>query len=184
MNCNYNNSKKVSGITIIEIVASLALLAIISTTVLVIINRVVESATDLRLKMKAFEVARDNMEELLTQTEVEEQADYGTSEKYPDIEWETTVETFDAEGSSKMWVRAVSTAFYTNADGETDKIEFVNWLTSLSAEQQQIMGKVKEQRELLPKDEKEKTEEDLESLKEPEESDGKIDRELPPPPPQ
>src|SRR3990170_7981123 len=71
--------------TLIEMVTALIILALISSSVLVVINRCVASAADSALRMKAFEVARENMEKLLTADSVKQTTDFGTSDKYPEI---------------------------------------------------------------------------------------------------
>ena len=72
--------------------------------------------------------------------------EYGTSEKYPDIEWETTVETFYEPVNSKMWVRAVCLAEYVDAEGENQTVELTHWLTDLTEQQiQQLMQQEQEQ---------------------------------------
>jgi hypothetical protein len=41
--------------------------------------------------MHAFEIARENMEKLLAAGSVKETAEYGTSDEYPEIKWQTVV---------------------------------------------------------------------------------------------
>ena len=79
--------------SLIETVAALAILALISTSVLVVINRCIASAADSALRMQAFEVARENMEKLLVLDSVGEKVEYGSSETNPDIQWQTAVES-------------------------------------------------------------------------------------------
>jgi len=66
---------------------------------------------------------------------VEETVDFGSSDKYPEIQWETTVETFLEPLSTQMWVRAICSAEYTDSAGELQKIELTHWLTNLSKQQ-------------------------------------------------
>jgi len=106
------------------------------------------SATDSTQRMRAFETARDNMEKLLMASTVEESTEYGTSEKFPDIRWQTTVETFYQPVNSKMWVRAVAIADYTDSAGQTQTISLTNWLTELSDEQ---VNQLAERKTLLEK---------------------------------
>ena len=67
--------------------------------------------------------------------------DYGTSEKYPDISWQTVIEGFPEPVSSQMWVRAVCSADYVDSKGEKQKVELVHWLTQLTDQQAgQLVG--------------------------------------------
>jgi hypothetical protein len=93
------------------------------------------SAADSTLRMQAFEVARENMENLLSRDSVEEMVEYGNSERYPEIQWQTTVESFYEPLTSRMWVQAVCLAEYTDSAGEAQKVELTHWLTDLTKEQ-------------------------------------------------
>lgn len=131
------------GFTLAEILASLTILSIIISGVVLVVQRCKASAADLTLKMQAFEVARDNMEQLLSTKATTEKIEYGTSEKYPDINWKMVVETFREPVSSDMWVRAVSSAEYTDYTGEIRRVELTNWLTDVS---EKLQKKVLEQK--------------------------------------
>jgi len=121
--------------SLIETVAALAILALISTSVLVVINRCIVSAADSALRMQAFEVARENMEKLLVLGSVGEKVEYGSSEKNPDIQWQTTVESFYEPLTSRMWIKAVCSAEYTDTAGEVQTVELTHWLTNLTKKQ-------------------------------------------------
>lgn len=124
--------------SLVEVTTALIILALISSSALVVINRCMASAADSSLRMQAFEVARDNMETLLSKNEVEETVEYGTSDKYPEIKWQTTVEMFSEPavmGQEKLWVRGICSAEYTDTAGEAQTIEMTHWLTSLTKEQ-------------------------------------------------
>ena len=123
------------GFTLIEVMAALIILAIISSSVLVVINRCVASAADSALRMQAFEVARENMVKLLASELVEETVEYGESDKYPEISWQTVVETFYEPITARMWVRAVCSAEYNDTKGETQTVELAHWLTDVTKEQ-------------------------------------------------
>jgi hypothetical protein len=102
------------------------------------------------MHMQAFEVARKNMEELLTSDLVEESVEYGNSERYPDIQWETVVESFYEPLTDKMWIQAICSAEYTDSEGEVRKIELTHWLTDLTkAQTQQILARQEEEQERL-----------------------------------
>ena len=73
---------KEEAFSLAEVVAALMILAFIVTSVLVVINRYMASAANSVLRMQAFEVARRNMEELLSLNSVSETVEYGESEMY------------------------------------------------------------------------------------------------------
>lgn len=118
-----------------EVVAALVILGFFSSGVMVVINRCMAWATDSAIRMQAFEVARENMEKLLSLGSVEEMSEFGDSEKYPEIKWQTDVETFYEPVTSRMWVRAVCLAQYNDDAGEEQTIELSHWLTNISKEQ-------------------------------------------------
>ncbi|HUT28474.1 MAG TPA: hypothetical protein VMX13_01685 [Sedimentisphaerales bacterium] len=120
-----------------EVMAALVILAFVSSSVLVVLDRCMASAADLRVRMQAFQVARENMESLLALNSVEEMVEYGDSELYPEIQWETAVETFQGPDANRMWVRAVCSAEYIDVAGETQKVELTHWLTYLTEQQMQ-----------------------------------------------
>lgn len=123
------------GLGLAEVVASLVILGLFSSGVMVVMNRCMGWATDSVRRIQAFEVARDNIEKLLSSDSLKESTESGDSEKYPGIAWETTVETFYEPVTSRMWVRAICSANYEDADGEEQTIELRHWLTNLSKEQ-------------------------------------------------
>lgn len=129
-----------------ETVAALVILAFISTSVLIVINNYMASAVDSVLRMQAFEVARKNMEELLTSDSVEESVEYGTSEMYPDIQWETVVESFYVPLDAKMWIQAICSAEYIDSEGQVQTVELTHWLTDVSkAEMLKILAQREEE---------------------------------------
>ena len=118
-----------------EVLTALIILAFISSSVVVVINRCMDSAADSILRTQAFEVARENMEELLTGDSVTEMVEYGTSEKFPAIQWETKVEVFSEPLNSTRWARGICSAGYTDTEGEEQTVELTHWLTDLTDEQ-------------------------------------------------
>jgi type II secretory pathway pseudopilin PulG len=124
-----------SGFSLVESVTALIILAFISSSVLVVINRCMTSAADMTLRMQAFEVARENMEALLSADSVQESTEYGSSDKYPQILWQKTVETFYEPITSRIWVQAICAAEYTDSEGEVQTIELTHWLTDLTKQQ-------------------------------------------------
>ncbi len=136
--------------TLGEIVIALAILALISSSVLVVIGRCAASAADSELRMRALEVARENMEALLSGDSVKETIEYGQSDKYPEIEWQTVVETFYEPITVRMWIRGVCSAEYNDTEGELQTVELTHWLTDLTKEQLlQIMKNAEQEREDL-----------------------------------
>ena len=115
-----------------EVIVALVILALVSSSVLVVINRCMASAADSALRMQAFEVARENMEKLLTSDSVAEKAEYGTSDKYPQIQWQTTVEAFYEPVTVRMWAQAICSAEYTDSTGQQQTVELTHWLTDLT----------------------------------------------------
>ena len=141
---------KEKAFTLAETVAAVAILASVFLSLLVVMNRYMASAVDSVMRMRAFEVARKNMEELLTSDLVEESVEYGSSERYPDIQWETVVESFSEPLTTKMWIQAICSAEYTDSEGEVRKIELTHWLTDLTkAQEQQILARQEEEQERL-----------------------------------
>jgi len=121
--------------SLVETVTALIILALISSSVLVVISRCMASTADSALRMQAFEVSRKNMETLLSKDSVAETVEYGSSDKYPEIQWQTTVETFYEPLTSRMWIQAVCSAEYTDSAGELQTVELTHWLTNLTKEQ-------------------------------------------------
>ncbi|MHC4211996.1 MAG: hypothetical protein ACYSWP_01360 [Planctomycetota bacterium] len=130
--------------------AALIILAFVSTNVMVVVSRNMVSVADLSVRMQAFEVARDNMEYLLGSETVSEQVEYGFSEKYPDIEWQTVVESFYEPMTSRLWIKGTCLAEYEDSSGEIQKVEFTHWLTNLTKQQvMAILNKMNAEQQLL-----------------------------------
>ena len=121
--------------SLVEVLMAVAILALTCSSVLVVIERCVASAAESALRMRAFEVARENMEQLLASATVKESIEYGQSEKYPDIGWQTVVETFYEPITARMWIRSVCSAQYTDSEEQEQNVELTNWLTDLTKEQ-------------------------------------------------
>lgn len=139
-----------NGFTLLEVVTALLILGTICATALTAMNRAIAVAIDLRKRTQAFEVARENMENLLCLVSVSEVSDFGVDPLHPDIEWETTVESFTEPATNKMWIQAVCTASYPDSAGEIQKVTLTHWLTGLSDKQaQMILGQQKRESEYL-----------------------------------
>lgn len=142
--------RKHFGFTIVEVAAALLLLSLMLGSVMVLMNRYVEAVMDMRLEEEAFELARSNMEMLLSETKLSQSSDYGTSETNPAIDWETVVEPFYEPVTSNMWIRAVCKAGYTDTAGEYQEIELEHWITSLTRDQiKQVVAQQKIEAEYL-----------------------------------
>ena len=124
-----------SAFSLVEVLTALSILALISSSVLVIISQSAASGADSALRMRAFEVARENMEKLLSLQSVEEMTEYGESDIYPEITWQTVVETFYEPITSRVWLRGVCSAQYIDSEGLEQTIELTHWLTDLSKNQ-------------------------------------------------
>jgi prepilin-type N-terminal cleavage/methylation domain-containing protein len=146
MNCySDKSSSRDRAFSLVEVLTALAILALISSSVLVIIDRGATSAADSALRMRAFEVARENMERLLASASLKESVEYGESDKYPDIRWQTVVETFYEPITARMWVRGVCSAQYDDPNGQEQTIELEHWLTDVTKEQLlQLAGRQEE----------------------------------------
>ena len=129
------HKKNYSAFTLIEAVMAVAILAAITTSVLVVMNRCVTAAIDIRVKTQAFEIARENMEKLLASASLSDMTEFGYSEQNPDIEWQTAVQSFYEPVTSRMWMEAVCSATYYDSKNAQQKIELTHWLTDLTKEQ-------------------------------------------------
>jgi prepilin-type N-terminal cleavage/methylation domain-containing protein len=136
------------GFSLPEMMAALTIIALACSSVIVVVNQNVSTAARLVVRIRAFEVARNNMEKLLSSDAVKEGSDFGVSEQYPDIGWQTSAEAFpDPLDSMSMWARAVSSAEYVDEDGQTQKVELVEWITKLSDKQMDVLRQRKEAEE-------------------------------------
>ena len=150
--CHPSSVIRHRAFTLVESMASVALLAFIGVSVWLVLERCTASAADSIQRMRAFEIARENMEKLLGSDSVQEGTEYGISEKFQDIRWQTAVESFYEPITSRMWARAVCSAEYTDSGGETKNVELTHWLTSLTdAQSQQLMARSAMQKQLLVK---------------------------------
>ena len=137
--CSDNNFiwSRRAAFSLPETAAALVILALVCTSIVIVFDRSITSAADSALRMQAFEVAQGNMERLLASSSVKESVEYGSSEEYPAIEWQSAVETFFEPITSRLWARAVCSADYIDSDGRQQKVELANWVTDLT--QQQVL---------------------------------------------
>jgi type II secretory pathway pseudopilin PulG len=125
----YRSDKSRFGFTIPEVTGALVVLGLVCAMIFPIIQNAMQAYSLNSAKLEAFQVARENMENLIAAGTVTESVEYGISEMNPNIEWETAVEPFDLEGG--MWVRAVCSATYFDANDQPQKVELVHWLSEL-----------------------------------------------------
>lgn len=129
----YNSIAK--GFTLTEVMAALVILALVTTGSLVAMNRYLQMAIDEDIKMEAFSLARENMEKVLSVSKLTDGVQQGASETNPDIQWQTTVESFYEPLTSRMWIRAICGVSYIDSDAENQEIELTHWVTDVSKEQ-------------------------------------------------
>ena len=153
--CRFNNNRLKrrfcrTAFTMVEVAAALVLLSMILSSVLVLMNRYVDSVIDLQLRKEAFELARGNMEQLLAESKLSDMTEFGDSEVNSDIEWQTLVEPFYEPITNRMWIRAVCSAGFTDRKGEYESIELEHWITNLTAAQvKQIIAQQQVEAEYL-----------------------------------
>ena len=141
---------KYKGFSLPEVVAALIILALISSSVLVVVNRCMASAADSVMRMRAFEAARENMEALLSSESIKETVEYGSVKECPGIQWQTVVEMFYEPITARMWIQAVCSAEYTDTKGEVQTVELTHWLTDLTEQQVlEIIEQMEEERKQL-----------------------------------
>ena len=128
-------SRQRQGFTLVETLVALEIMALIASSVVVVMNRCITSTTNLTLETQAFEVARQQMDQILAKASVQEMAEFGTSEQYPGIEWQTTVEIFEEPVEGATWARAVCSSTYEDVDGQPQTVELTCWLTRLTQDQ-------------------------------------------------
>jgi prepilin-type N-terminal cleavage/methylation domain-containing protein len=135
------------GFSLAEVLAALVILTLVSSSVLLVIHNNASAASDLTIRMRAFEIARENMEKLLALNTVSENIEYGVSEIYPDIQWQTTVEAFREPIYSKTWIQAICSAEYLDTKGQTQTVELTHWITQLTDQQAKMLNEYKKQQE-------------------------------------
>jgi len=145
--CRIRHVQCCRGFTLVEMVTALGILALICSSVLVVIDRCVTSATDSSMQMKAFEVARENMEKLLASGSVELSTEFGISEKFPEVKWQNVVEEFYEPITKRMWIQGTCSAEYTDTKGEVQTVELTHWLTAVTKQQMLDILKLKEEQE-------------------------------------
>lgn len=132
-------SHSASAFTLVEVMAAIIILSMITSSVVVVMNRCISATIDSRKKMLAFELARENMETILSASSMIEKTEFGVSELDPEIEWDTVVEVTSVSGTNGYYLQAVCSAGYTDTKGESQSIEFTYWLTKLTDKQMDMI---------------------------------------------
>jgi len=120
---------------LLEVLAALTILAFVCSSVVLVVDRCVTSVADSSLRMEAFQLARENMEKVLASDSVTETVEYGRSDLYPDVSWQTQIEAFSEPMTQKMWIRAVCSAEYSDATGQKQTVKLEHWITELTDQQ-------------------------------------------------
>lgn len=136
--------KRLRGFSLLEVVVALSVLAAICSSVMVVMNQSIAATIDIRTKMEAFRLVRENLEKVLAADSVTLVSEMGVSDTNPDIQWQTVVETFNPPVGAKMWLQAVCSVTYTDSKGEKQTIELTHWLTELSDRDKQLIQKQRE----------------------------------------
>jgi len=129
-----------SAFTLLEVLTALAILGLVTSSVIMVINRCMGAAADSAIQMEAFNLAREKMETILASESVNENVEYGTSELYPDMSWRAVTEVFSEPLTGQMWIRAVCSAEYTDSKDEKQTVELVHWVAMLSDKQADLLG--------------------------------------------
>ncbi len=155
MKCSFEKnplkiSARRSGFGLAGMMAALVVLTFIAAGVIVVINRAVDSFIDTKSRAQAFEIARENMEQIIAAGSAKEMAEFGISETNPDMKWEKVVETFYEPTTKRMWARAFCSADYIDSEGNEQQVKLVYWLSSLSKKQiAQVIDQQKREKEYL-----------------------------------
>ncbi len=141
-------NKNNNAFTLIEVIVGMVILTMIASTVIVVMTRITNAVTNGQMKTAAFEIARENMENILSLTSVSDLLELGQSEIYPEINWTKRIESFYEPITNRMWMRAMCTAEYRDTEGKKQTVELQQWLSSLSKQQiLQILDQKQKQKE-------------------------------------
>lgn len=134
-NLKRHSSGMSRGFSLMETLVAIQILALMCTGIVVVMNRCLETVTNLSREAEAMEEARGQMERVLAQASVHESVESGTSDRFPGIEWQTVVEVFDEPVQGTTWAQAVCSSQYEDANGETQTLRLTCWLTRLTEAQ-------------------------------------------------
>jgi hypothetical protein len=129
-----------AGAILVEVLAALMILAFVCSSVVLVVDRCMVSAANSSLRMEAFRLARENMEKVLASDSVTETVEYGRSDIYPDVSWQTQIEAFSEPVTQKMWIRAVCSAEYTDSESQKQTVKLEHWVTELTDQQANQLG--------------------------------------------
>lgn len=115
-----------------ETAVAIVIMGMLGASAFIIINRSMASTAEIELKIQAFSEARDNMEKLLSKSSLSEMTEFGESERFDQITWQTNIESFYEPLTQNMWLKAVCSAEYIDTKGEPQNVELTNWITRLS----------------------------------------------------
>ncbi|ARN57832.1 type II secretion system protein [Sedimentisphaera salicampi] len=138
-------SQNRKAFTLLESMAALFVMGIVTTGVMVTISNCIDSMTDMRLEQEAVKLARENMEYLLAEKDVREYVESGVDEYNPNLSWEMGYEVKTFPETDQQWIKAFSMVEFYNSDNELDSVELENWLAKLSMRESQ---QLEEQRQL------------------------------------
>ncbi len=135
MDARMHTTARRNGFTLIEVLVALMLLAAVCGSLFIVMERCMAAVTNMIWERRAFEVARENMEAILCLSVVTESAEYGQSERYPEIAWETEVEmVVDPMNSSLSWLKATCSAEYEDTAGLIQTVSLAHLLTYVQEE--------------------------------------------------
>ena len=136
--------------TLVEVAVTIVIVVLMTGTAMTILDRLVGAMIDMRLQDAAFETAREQMESLLSLSTVKDMVEFGVSEIHPAVHWQVVIEPFHEPVHNAMWVRAISSASYTDSKGVYQEIELEHWLTNLPGTVvRQILQQQKREEEYL-----------------------------------
>ncbi|AQQ09381.1 hypothetical protein L21SP3_01185 [Sedimentisphaera cyanobacteriorum] len=138
-------SQNTKAFTLLESMAALFVMGIVTTGVMVTISNCINSMTDMRLEQEAVKLARENMEYLLAESNVREYVESGVDEYNTNLSWEMGYEVKTFPDTDQQWVMAFSVVEYYNSENELESVELENWLAKLSMRESQ---QLEEQRQL------------------------------------
>lgn len=133
------------GFTLPETMAALGILAIVCSGVVVVVSRCSDTVISSLAQVRAAELANEQMQQILAKPSVTEGVEYGRSEQYKDLEWQTRIEAFEEPVLGSTWVRAICSVSYTDANGQPQTLELTSWLTRLTEQQLALLSQQPDQ---------------------------------------
>ena len=138
------NQRIQKGFTVLEALMAVLVIGFVASSIMVVMDNSISSLTEIKLRTQAFELARENMEMMLTGDSVTEISDSGTSDINPEIAWEISIKAQQASSTDGViWVKAKSSASYRDSNDDLETIEFEQWITSLTKSQSKQIQKLR-----------------------------------------